>query len=189
MLRGTFQLDEVLISCYGKFIFTSSNWYQRAQNGNFIFLKCAFGDVIMRVNAAIFWRVLFRSLPQKGFTPKEKRLRINLITISINYMLTPIYAIIFNASARKRTNYLADSLWGNQKSLKWFQQSAKNCPCAKLKLLQTFFLVRKTQICWLVLMSRLCRRVSLPCQPTDNNFVPNASPKKWKKVIRWKKWP
>ena len=138
MLRVTFKLNEFLILFYWKFIFTSSNWYKRAQNQNCI--KCAVRDVIVRVNAALFWRVLFRSWPQKGSTPREEMLRINLITISMNYTLTPINAIILNASAKKRTNYLADSLWENQKSLKWFPQSAKNCPSAKLKLLQTFFL-------------------------------------------------
>ena len=30
---------------------------------------------MLRVNAAMFWRVLFRSWPQKGFTPKEESLR------------------------------------------------------------------------------------------------------------------
>ena len=44
-----------------------------------------------------------RSWPKKGFTLKEESLRINLITISMNYMLTPINAIIFNALAQKRT--------------------------------------------------------------------------------------
>ena len=37
-------------------------------------------------------------------------LGINLITISMNYTLTPINAIILNASAKKLTNYLADIL-------------------------------------------------------------------------------
>ena len=108
---------------------------------------------------------------QKRFTPKEESLGINLNTISMNYMLTPINTIISNASAKKCTNYLADSLWENQKLLKWFPKSAKNCPSAKMKLLQTFFWVRKTQICWLFqIMTKLWRRVPLPCQPTVNNF-------------------
>ena len=36
------------------------------------FLTCAARNVTKRVNAAAFWRVVFRSGPQKGFTPKNK---------------------------------------------------------------------------------------------------------------------
>ena len=145
--------------------------FKRAQNRNCIFLKCAVKDVILRVNTALFWRVLFRSWPQKGFTPRGEMLGINLITISMNYTLTPINAIILNASAKKLTNYLADSLWENRKSLKLFPQSAKKLSIRKTETpTNWFFWVRKTQICWLVQI-RLWRRVSLPCQPTVNNFL------------------
>ena len=37
----------------------------------FQFLTCAARNVTKRVNAAIFWRVVFRSGPQKGFNPKD----------------------------------------------------------------------------------------------------------------------
>ena len=37
------------------------------------FLTCAARNVTNRVNAATFWRVVFRSGPQKGFTPKKNK--------------------------------------------------------------------------------------------------------------------
>ena len=103
------------------------------------FFKVAVTDVILRVNTALFWRVLFRSWQQKGFTPREEMLRINLITISMNYTLTPINTIILNASAKKLTNYLADSLWENRKSLKLFPQSAKKLSIRKTETPTNWF--------------------------------------------------
>ena len=128
VLRGTFKLNEFLLWLYWNLIFTSSNWYKRAQNRNCIF----FQSVLLMMSSCVwmrpcFGKFCFAHYRKKGFFQKKKAFAKNLITISMNYMLTPICfwinRIIFSASAKKRTNYLADSLWENQTSLKWFPQS------------------------------------------------------------------